>query len=85
MPDETLRLLLADIALLSVSVNLDRGTDPRRVLPQIPGPLLWRILPRILERAAMLGRDVLPAHQLEFMTRQAKAIECREPAAEVVV
>lgn len=83
MPDDTLSLLLADLALLSVSVNLDRQTDPRRVLPAIPATLLWRILPRIMRRAALLGRDTLPAHKLEFMTRQAKAIECCEPAAEV--
>lgn len=75
MTDENMRLILKDIAALSACVSLDHDTDPRRTLPVIPPAALWRILPRLLRRAADSAGCSLSDTQRDFMWNQASAIE----------
>lgn len=79
--------LLRDLAALARSTSLDRETDPRRVLPFLPAALLWRVWPRVLERAADLAAAVRPTvttpADVEFMRHLADAIETGRPAPTV--
>lgn len=50
---DQLKAIARDLASLAANVSLDRESDATgRVLPTIPPEVLWRILPRLLERAA---------------------------------
>lgn len=68
-----------DVAALCACVGLDRDTDPRRVLPVIPSVALWRILPRLIRKAApdMMERE------REFCLNLAADIEQGRPAPSI--
>ena len=78
MGDE-LKALARDVAALAACCALDRETDPRRVLPQIPAAALWRILPRTIRRAA----PHMDEKSRAFALSRAETIEKGLPAPQV--
>jgi hypothetical protein len=73
-----LPLLLQDLSTLAASTALDHESDKsHRVLPIISPVVLWRLLPRILTRAAELGGENsdLTETQREFMVNLADLIQ----------
>lgn len=79
--------LLRDLAVLARGTSLDRDTDPRRVLPFLPAALLWRLWPRVLEKASAMA-SAMPVGQLApsdgpFMRLLANAIESGAAAPRV--
>jgi len=82
--DREFSLLLKDVAALSACVSLDRTSDPRRTLPVIPPAALWRILPRLLRRAADAAGCDLDDTSKAFMRAQAAIIEGGPAAAPLI-
>lgn len=78
-PDNELKALARDVAALAACAMLDRETDPRRVLPVIPSAALWRILPRLIRKAA----PHMDEPSRSFAMRLADGIERGEPAPEI--
>lgn len=77
MNSEESNSLAKDIAALAACVSLDRISDPYRVLPTLAPAALWRILPRLLRKAAP---HMQCATSREFSLTLARTIEQGKPA-----